>query len=338
MGYLIKSNKYEKDFNGYVIGIDVGGTKTAVILGDTKVNVIDRIEYSTKEFDKQPMEMINKMIQTIKDVLQNHKITLEEVRSIGISSGGPLDLEKGIILSPPNLPGWDEIPIVDILSNEFNVPVYLENDANAGAVAEWNFGSGVGCKNLIFLTFGTGMGAGLILDGKLYRGTNGMAGEVGHIRLAKDGPVGYGKKGSFEGFCSGGGITRLAQIEISKRLSNGESVEFCPSFDMLSKITAEDVAVAAQKGDKVALEIIKISAEYLGLALSILIDILNPEKIILGTIFTKNESLFRKIVEEVIKREALEISAGVCKIQPSKLGNKIGDYAALSVALRIGME
>lgn len=330
------AEKNEKDTKKYIVGIDIGGTKTAVILGDDAVNIIDRIEYPTKDFDKQPLRMIDKIIETIRAIFQSHNVKLEEVESIGISSGGPLDLERGIILSPPNLPGWDEIPIVDMLRDEFGIPVYLENDANAGALAEWKFGSGIGCKNLIFLTFGTGMGAGLILDGKLYRGTNGMAGEVGNIRLSQDGPVGYGKKGSFEGFCSGGGIARLARMEISKKLANGETVEFCPSFEMLPRITAEDVTVAARKGDKVALEIIKISAEYLGLALSILIDILNPEKIILGTIFTKNEDLFRGKVEEVIKREALAISARECKIEPSKLGSKIGDYAALSVALGIG--
>lgn len=332
----IDAKKNERDIKKYVVGIDIGGTKTAVILGDNDVNIIDRIEYPTKNFDKQPLKMIDKIVETIHTIFKANNVKPEEVGSIGISSGGPLDIERGIILSPPNLPGWDEVPIVDMLSKEFGIPVYLENDANAGALAEWKFGCGIGCKNLIFLTFGTGMGAGLILDGKLYRGSNGMAGEVGNIRLAKDGPVGYGKKGSFEGFCSGGGIARLAKMEISKKLANGETVEFCPSFEMLPRITAEDVAVAARKGDKVALEIIDISAEYLGLALSILIDILNPEKIILGTIFTKNEDLFRRKIEEVIKKEALAISAHNCKIEPSKLGSRIGDYAALSVALGIG--
>src|SRR5690606_15592063 len=130
--------------------------------------------------------------------------------AIGISCGGPLDSRRGVILSPPNLPGWDRIPVVEVFQQAFKVPVALQNDANAGALAEWLWGAGRGSHNMIFLTFGTGMGAGLILNGQLYSGTNDLAGEVGHIRLAPDGPVGYGKAGSFEGFCSGGGIKQLA--------------------------------------------------------------------------------------------------------------------------------
>ena len=135
--------------------------------------------------------------------------------AIGITCGGPLDSKKGLIMSPPNLPKWDKIPITKIIEDNFNVPVFLQNDANACALAEWRFGAGKGTNNMIFLTFGTGLGAGLILDGRLYAGTNNLAGEIGHIRLAKDGPLGYDKKGSFEGFCSGAGIARLAKKILS---------------------------------------------------------------------------------------------------------------------------
>ena len=133
------------------------------------------------------------------------------LKRIGISCGGPLDSKKGIIFSPPNLPGWDNVPITRILSDEFGVETALQNDANACALAEWLMGAERGHSNMIFLTFGTGMGAGLILNGRLYSGTNDLGGEVGHIRLAKTGPVGFGKAGSFEGFCSGGGIAQLAK-------------------------------------------------------------------------------------------------------------------------------
>lgn len=237
-------------------------------------------------------------------------------------------------MSPPNLPGWDNIPIVKILSDEFGVPAAIHNDANACALAEWTFGAGKGSRNMAFLTFGTGLGAGLILDGKLYSGTNDNAGELGHIRLSDFGPVGYGKAGSFEGFCSGGGIRQLAQSLVKERLQMGGHVEWCPDGD-LEKITAKTVAEAARKGDSLAQEIFDISSRYLGIGLSILIDIINPEVIVIGSIYTRNEDMMKPVMDRVISREALPLAAKVCKVVPAALGEAIGDYAALSVGANI---
>lgn len=137
-----------------------------------------------------------------------------EIAGIGISCGGPLDSRRGVILSPPNLPGWDEVPVKAYFERETGAPAMLRNDADACAVAEWRYGAGRGCRNMVFLTFGTGFGAGLILNGALYSGSCDMAGEIGHIRAPGDPayrPVGYGKSGSFEGYCSGGGIAELGR-------------------------------------------------------------------------------------------------------------------------------
>jgi glucokinase len=187
---------------------------------------------------------------------------------------------------------------------------------------------------MIFLTFGTGMGAGLILNGELYTGTNDLGGEVGHIRLAEDGPVGFGKAGSFEGFCSGGGIARLAGSLITEKLHAGENVGFCPSADQIKDVTARDVFQAALTGDPVAEEIIQISANYLGQGLAILIDILNPECIVIGSIYTRNEELLKPHIEEILELEAIPAARKVCRIVPAVLGDNIGDYAALCVALK----
>jgi glucokinase len=194
-------------------------------------------------------------------------------------------------------------------------------------------GAGKGASNMIFLTFGTGMGAGLILNGRLYSGTNDLGGEVGHIRLAETGPVGFGKAGSFEGFCSGGGIAQLAKSIVSEKLFNKQFVDFCPTQDMISKITTKMVASAANNGDQVALEIIRVSAEYMGQALSTLIDILNPECIVIGSIYARNEMLFKPIIERILRQEAIPASLAVCSIKPAGLGESIGDYAALCVAV-----
>ena len=243
-----------------------------------------------------------------------------------------MDENRGIILSPPNLPGWDAVPICERLREKFHVPVALRNDANACALAEWRYGAGRGTKNMIFLTFGTGMGAGLILDGRLYGGTNGNAGEVGHLRMAADGPVGYGKRGSFEGFCSGGGLKQLGQMRAIQALKEGRHPLYCQTEADLPSVTAKTVADAADAGDADAIEVYRYCGEQLGRGLSILIDLFNPEVIVIGSVFTRSENLLREEAERIIREEALPMSAAVCSICTAQLGNAIGDYAAIAVA------
>ena len=323
----------ELDGNENIIGIDIGGTKCAVILGlninsSTAPKILDRVEFPTNA-ELGPEQTIDKIETAISGFLDRKG--KKKVAYIGISCGGPLDSQKGVILSPPNLPGWDNLPIVSILENKFGIPAALQNDANACALAEWKWGAGRGTQNMIFLTFGTGLGAGLILNGKLYSGTNDMAGEVGHIRLEKDGPAGYGKKGSFEGFCSGGGIALQAEEKL--RTCSSRDSGFCKEFAGGSEVTARDVCIYAAKGDSEALDILKSSGRRLGMGLSILIDILNPERIVIGSIFVRCGEYLAPAAELIIDKEVLEAANRVCSIVPASLGEAIGDYASLGVAL-----
>jgi glucokinase len=312
------------------LGIDVGGTKCSVVLGDGDFHIIDKKSFETKT-GRGWKKIIDEFITSAHEILVRQEAG--HLSKIGISCGGPLDSKKGMIYSPPNLPGWDCVPITEIFEDEFGVEAVLQNDANACALAEWLMGAGKGTSNMIFLTFGTGMGGGVILNGKLYSGTNDLGGEVGHIRLAKDGPVGYGKAGSFEGFCSGGGIARLAKSIVAEKLKNYQLVGFCPSPEVVDHIDAKMVTHAALSGDPVANEIIHLVAEYLGQGLAILIDILNPECIVIGSIYARNEMLFKPLVEQVLQREAIPAALQVCRIKPAALGDFIGDYAALCVAI-----
>lgn len=316
-----------------LLGVDIGGTKCAVTLGlskDGDIDIKDKLAFPTTDVE----DTITHIESSIEEVLKRNSLTGKDVSAIGISCGGPLDSSTGVIMSPPNLPGWDNIPIVSILSEKFGVPAAVHNDANACALAEWKFGAGKGCRNMVFMTFGTGLGAGLVLDGKLYTGTNDNAGELGHIRLEEYGPVGYGKSGSFEGFCSGGGIRQLAQSLVKERSQMGIEVSWCPDGDP-DKITAKTVAEAARAGDPLASEILEISARHLGQGLSIVIDILNPELIVIGSIYARNEDIMKPYVEKILSREALPLANKVCRIVPAALGESIGDYAALSVAADI---
>ena len=295
----------------YITGVDIGGTKIALTLATSEGKILKKEKFPT---GRDPAKTIEKINLTMEKILTD--IPYDKVRATGISCGGPLDSDKGLILSPPNLPGWDEVPICSILKKRTGIPCFLANDANACALAEWLWGAGRGTRNMIFLTFGTGLGAGLILNGSLYEGSSGLAGEAGHIRMAENGPSGYGKNGSWEGFCSGGGLSRYY-----RQIHGGEEK------------SAKEICSLASGGDEKALQIIHESARYLGRGIALLLDILNPEVVVIGSIFAREEALYRKLMEEEIAREALPLTAGDCRILPAELGESLGDMAALGVAI-----
>ena len=252
----------------YFMGLDVGGTKCGVCLGDGEGNILESLRFPTEAelgFD----QTFKRFKENIHRILTSNKLNPSDISAIGVSCGGPLDAKKGIVYSPPNLPSWDNIHITELLESEFGVPSFLQNDAKACALAEWKLGAGKGTRNMIFCTMGTGFGAGLILEGRLYEGANGMAGEIGHLRLADDGPIGFNKAGSFEGFCGGSGIANLAKTRVKKWIEEGKKVSFCPSLESLDSLTAKSVAEAANEGDLYATEIYREIGRMLGKGLSL---------------------------------------------------------------------
>lgn len=311
----------------YSVGLDIGGTKCAVSMGAV---VEDGIEIKVREefptAGKSWQEVCAIYVDKIQKLQENF-----EIANIGISCGGPLDSKAGLIQSPPNLPGWDDVPIVQYFKDQFDVPVHVQNDANACALAEATFGAGKGARNVVFMTFGTGLGAGLVIDGKLYSGTNDNAGEIGHIRLAPRGPKGYNKDGSAEGFCSGAGIARLAGIrarEYEMEFADSESAAKARA----GELTTKDIFGYVRAGDPFCTRVFKESAEKLATILAFTIDILNPEVIVLGGVFMRNADLFMKEIGPILEREALPGALKVCRIVPAGIGENIGDYAALAVA------
>ena len=302
------------------VGIDIGGTKCAVIKGDENGKILDKIRFETTDKDET--------LARIFDAVER----MGACKSIGISCGGPLDEENGVILSPPNLPGWDEVRIVDMLEARFGVPAKICNDANACAIAEWKFGAGKGSENMIFMTFGTGLGAGLILNGKLYSGSCGFAGEIGHIRLADHGPAGYGKCGSFEGFCSGGGLRELGRTLAREYLQRGETPAFVADSS-LETFTVAEMAQAARNGDRCALDAFELCGKMLGRGLAIVCDILNVEMVIIGSVFARCRDLLEENALREFRREALPAVADRVEIKTPALDEQIGDYAAIAVAM-----
>ncbi len=316
-----------------VIGLDIGGTKCAVTVCDTKDGKITVQEKTCFKTDTSVSaeDMLKGFFPTIREYIDTYNC-----ECIGISCGGPLDSNAGTIICPPNLPNLKNIPIVELLENEFKLPTFLQNDANACALAEWLFGAGKGTKNMVFMTFGTGLGAGLILNGKLYEGTNGNAGEVGHIRLNDVGPFGFGKNGSFEGFCSGNGIAQLGVKLGREAYAKGITTPYY-NPEKEDEVNAKTISIAADNGDKTALEVYALSGKYLGKGLSVIIDILNPEKIVIGSIFTRSKELLWDTCYEQLKKEALGVSLDVCEVVKAELHEQIGDFAAATVAV-YGME
>ncbi len=295
-------------------GVDIGGTKCAVTLS---VPCEDELHFLGQEAfptPGTPQAALDRLLDAARRLVQAAGRAPD---AVGVSCGGPLDSRRGLVLSPPNLPGWDVIDVLTPFRQAFGVPAALCNDANACALAEWRWGAGRGSDTLVFLTFGTGMGSGLILNGRLFEGANGNAGEVGHLRLTDDGPEGYGKRGSFEGWCSGAGLARAA-VEI----------EGFPAG-----ITAAKLAALAHAGDERALAVYRRCAHMLGRGLAVIVDLFNPDAIVIGSIYARQTALLEPEMRRVLAAEALPEALACCRVVPAALGDTVGDYAAAGVAL-----
>ena len=311
-----------------MIGFDIGGTKCAVCIGEPQEDrfiISDKRSFATKDA-RDPYEMIEWLCSAAEEMT-------DDLSRVGISCGGPLDTARGLILSPPNLPGWDEIPIVELVEKRLGCRAALRNDADACALAEWRYGAGRGSDSMVFLTFGTGFGAGVILNRALWQGATGRAGEIGHVRLAKRGPVGYYKAGSVEGFCSGGGIAKLASEAVKRALAEGIKLPYCASERALDGINAKVIADYARQGETVARGVYDTVATRLGETLAIIFDILDPDVVVIGSIFERCEDLLRPGMEKVLFSEALR-GEDWCVV-PAVLGDSIGDIAALTVAQEV---
>ena len=300
-----------------IIGLDVGGTKTAVVSGSAKAEILQREEILTQAH-RPFAETFPRICRIIS------RLGLESsVDAISVSVGGPLRIGAGELIDPPHLPGWHGVPLKRELETAFpGIPVFVEHDGNAGALAEFHFGIGRGredLRHLVFLTFGTGMGAGFIVNGRVVHGVTDTAGEIGHWRLADHGPSGFGKSGSFEGFASGEGLVRLATRRNGRRWPPETSIRSLVE-DMLSD-EAEALEVAAEAG------------RWLGRGLALLVDALNPQAIVLGSLAVVLGERVLASAREVVAAEALPQATAACTIAPAALGNRIGDVASLMAAI-----
>jgi glucokinase len=310
--------------NPCYLGIDIGGTKTAVSIGSPEEGIMEKTVFPTRP-ERGPQAAVKEMIALGQRFLQPSASHPQPAR-IGISIGAMFNPAEGCFGEAPHLPGWTGFPIVAEVESGLALPVAADNDANACALAEWHFGAAEGLRHIAFLTFGTGLGAGLILDGRLYRGATNLAGEIGAMRVAEDGPPVRGKPGCLEGFASGAGIAALAEAELG---SFAASSPTC----LKSGASTLDVAKGARSGDALCQQILCQAGTRLGEGLGILIDLLNLEMVVIGSIFARCEQFLRAPMETALSREAMPATRSACRIVPSRLGEHIGDFAAMTLAM-----
>lgn len=305
-----------------IAGLDVGGTKTACVEGAFDGTILQRIELPTRA--TAPFAQTFPEIRaSLQQLINTASLAGRTITALSVSVGGPLKIEEGLLLSPPHLPGWHNVNLKRALQGAFpSLPVYVEHDGNAGALAELFFGVGEnrpGLQHLIFLTFGTGIGAGIVVNGHILHGASDTAGEIGHWRLAQDGQLAYGKRGSWESFASGSGLVHLAAEMYPARWNPQTSIRV--------------LVDAMVRFDEDAMRVATVAGEYLGRGLALLIDAFNPQVIVLGALACVLQERILAPARQVVAEEALSQANAACEILPSVLGNRIGDVASLMAAI-----
>jgi len=313
--------------SGYepILTIDLGGTNIKAALVTPEGELEHFCSYATLAA-KGPARLIERIVNVVEDMVTKNKLELDKMQGIAIAAAGILDIKNGIVTSSPNLPGWRNIHLREILSDKLGVKIHLINDASAAALGEHRLGAGKGLKNLVYLTVSTGIGGGIIINNELYIGTDGCAGELGHMIVETDGPTcKCGSSGCLEVMASG---TALAN-ETMARIRNGEKSQVMDIVDgVIENITAEKVALAARRGDPLACDAVNRAAFYLGIGMSNIINIFNPEMIIIGGGMSKMGEMLLRPARKVVREKALKFPARNTRIVRARLGDNAGTIGA----------
>ena len=308
------------------IGIDVGGTNVKIALVDDNGKII--YSNSVPTYAKMGYEYtVNNIKQAIKDLMKETNSTPSDIEGIGFDFPGQVDCKTGVVKLAPNIPGWVNVPIAQMIEDEFHIPTRIDNDVRCAALGELKFGAGKGCENFICITVGTGIGSGIVINGKVVRGATNAAGELGHIKLQMNGgPIcGCGDTGCLEAFASGPAIVAMAQ----EYIKGGKSTKFREMAAVEGgEITPYMVAKAAEEGDPVAKRIFEIVGEYIGIGLTSVINLLNPERVIIGGGVAESGELLLGPIRKTIKERAMVVAGNAVEIVPAQLGNSAGVIGA----------
>lgn len=306
----------------YVVGVDLGGTKIYTALVDLEGNIVNEkvVETLAEEGQEAVSERI---LDTIANVIAG--VDNELIKAIGVGSPGPLDAKKGIIFEPSNLP-FKNYEIVKTIKDRFNLPTYLDNDANVATLAEFMFGAGKGTENMVYITVSTGIGGGAIINGKLYRGHTANALEVGHMTVSKEGPrCGCGNVGCAESFASGTAIGKRAKEAVASKVVT--------SLKKYDNVTAKEVFMEAAEGDAEAKRILDNALYYLGITVGNVMSHLDPEKVVMGGGVINGGDVVIETVKKVVAERCLSVFAENCSIEKAKLGGQAGVLGAAALAI-----
>lgn len=317
---------------GYVVGIDMGATHLGLVVTDFSAHVLEDIEYPFTVADG-PEKCLLRINQYLIEILSRLNLNLNQISVVGMDVPGPVVTEAGEVSSPPIMPGWDGYPIRTHLEDLWQVPVSIGNDAELGALGEWAYGAGRGERNLAYIKVGTGVGAGLLLDGHIYRGTSGCAGEIGHITIQENGPLcTCGNYGCLEAIAGGLAIARKAR----EAIDSGKRTQL--STIEPDKILAVNVAAAAQRGDLVAQQIITEAGTHLGIAIASLVNLINPSMVVIGGGVSQLGDLLLDPIRKTVMERSLNSAAKVVRITSSVLGRRAASMGAVVQAINLSLD
>ncbi len=319
--------------NGYVVGVDIGATHLGLVLADLSAQVLDEIVVGF-DVKKGPEICLPQVDELLCQLIETANLSLGDIRAIGVGVPGPVVEQAGAVIAPPIMPGWDHFPIRDHLTTLWNCPVALNNDAELGALGEWAYGAGRGEPYLLYIKVGYGVGAGLLINGQVYRGATGSAGEIGHITINDQGPLcTCGNVGCLEALAGGRAIAERAKLAIQQGRPRTQLALVKP----VEAMSAIDVASAAQMGDIFAQEIIAEAGEYLGIAIASLINIVNPGMVIIGGGVARMGDLFLEPIRSSVRKRSLEAAVNTLRITAATLGRRSTSMGSVVQALSIAL-
>ncbi len=312
-----------KDSKKPVVALDVGGTKFIVAIVEDNGHILSKEYYLTHD-EQGPARVIARLTECIYKTIKNAGLSMTEIGGISLAVAGIIDINRGIIAEAPNLYKWKNIPLASLIENEIGMPAFVINDASAAALGEYKYGRGWGVESMIYITVSTGIGGGLIINGKLYNGYNGCAGEIGHMIVKIDGPLcNCGRYGCLESLASGTAMARMARDRIYK----GDQDTILKKMDV-SRITAKDIAVAARKGDQFCLELIEEAGFFLGVGFANLVNIFNPQMIVVGGGVAQMGDMLLRPAKKSMKQHAFKLPSRAAHVVKSKLGQDAGILGA----------
>ena len=311
-----------------LLGIDIGGTKVALAVADPQGRLLATRRRPT-EPSGDPERDLARLADDARRLLAEAGVAAGELAAAGVSAPGPVDPDQGAVVRPPNLPGWDVVPVRARLCEALGAPVRVENDANAAALAEWRGGAGRGYDDFAYLTMSTGVGGGLVLGGRLHLGWRGNAGEVGHLPVEWDGePCACGMRGCLEAYVGGAAWARRL-----RRIAP-EGGRVAALAGGRERVTPKELVAAAREGDAFALAEMERWNDYLARGITALVFVLAPRAIVLGTIASAaGEALCFAPLRERVRRHVWPILGRELELLPAGLGDALADHAGIAVAL-----